>query len=89
MGLEPGDVDAGLTGDFVALSVADTGQGTPPDIQAKVFDPFFTTKGSGKGQRLKSCALRQKPWIQTDIPRLGQRTDQPLRVEVVDSHMEA
>jgi len=41
-----------LTGDFVAISVSDTGQGIAPDILAKVFDPFFTTKQPDKGTGL-------------------------------------
>jgi PAS domain S-box-containing protein len=50
--LEPGDARDGLTGDFVALRVADTGCGIANDILAKVFEPFFTTKTAEKGTGL-------------------------------------
>ncbi len=39
-------------GSFVEISVADTGIGMTPDVQARVFEPFFTTKESGKGTGL-------------------------------------
>ena len=36
-------------GDFVEISISDTGPGIPEEIRDKIFDPFFTTKGVGKG----------------------------------------
>jgi PAS domain S-box-containing protein len=36
-------------GDYIKLSVTDTGIGIPKELQKRIFDPFFTTKTKGHG----------------------------------------
>jgi two-component system NtrC family sensor kinase len=41
-----------LDGEFVAIAMADTGAGIPPDVAMRAFEPFFTTKGPELGTGL-------------------------------------
>ena len=39
-------------GEYVRLSIVDTGQGMTPEVKRRAVEPFFTTKGTGKGTGL-------------------------------------
>jgi PAS domain S-box-containing protein len=62
-----------LQGEFVEISVTDTGTGIPEEIRGKIFDPFFTTKevgrGTGQGLSLAHTMIAKKHngkiWFET------------------------
>jgi two-component system NtrC family sensor kinase len=48
----PGSVASDSALGYIAVAIADTGVGIPPEQVAKVFEPFFTTKEVGQGTGL-------------------------------------
>jgi len=48
-------VKSSVSGEFVMVSVADTGEGIPEDNIKKIFDPMFSTKIRGVGLGLAIC----------------------------------
>jgi signal transduction histidine kinase len=83
-----GDPD-GLVGDFVALTVADTGTGIAPEIVSLVFEPFFTTKapsrGTGLGLSMVAGFARQSRGAVAINSVVGQGTSMTLYLPRVTS----
>jgi len=75
-------------GDWVEISVQDTGTGMPDAIRTRIFEPFFTTKpvGKGTGQGLAlahSTIVREhggRLWFETEI---GKSTTFFIRLPLV------
>jgi len=64
----PAGGDSPEPGDFVRLSVADTGAGMTDEVKARLYEPFFTTKEVGKGTGLGlpmvfAIVRQHKGWI--------------------------
>ncbi|MGC8743453.1 MAG: PAS domain-containing protein [Verrucomicrobiia bacterium] len=64
-------------GEFITITVKDSGTGIPPDILPNIFKPFFTTKAQGKGTGLglsivKDIVQKHNGWIEVEsIPGTG------------------
>jgi signal transduction histidine kinase/ActR/RegA family two-component response regulator len=78
-------------GDYVEVTVSDSGSGMSEEIRSKAFEPFFTTKGAGKGAGLGlamvygfvkqsggTVSIASKPGRGTTVSIFLRRTDETL-----------
>jgi PAS domain S-box-containing protein len=53
------EIKSQQSGEWVVISIRDTGTGIPAGMEKKIFDPFFTTKGPDEGQGLGLYIVQQ------------------------------
>lgn len=79
----------GTAGDYVRITVEDSGEGIPEDVLQHVFDPFFTTKevgdGSGLGLSMVLGFVKQSKGCVDIETRVGIGTKVHLYLPVVET----
>lgn len=91
-------------GEYVRLSISDTGSGIAPELVPQIFEPFFTTKKTGSGLGLSTVygivkqsggcvALQSAPGLGATfsvyLPRILQEVSRPVRgEEAAPAHFE-
>ncbi len=92
------DLITRLVGDWVEISVRDTGVGIPEAIRPRIFDPFFTTKpvgkGTGQGLTIAYNVVQQHGGSLDFVSEVGQGTTFTIRLpatrlESTDEHHNA
>ncbi|MBN2213911.1 MAG: PAS domain S-box protein [Bacteroidales bacterium] len=75
-------------GEYVSVSIADTGCGIEPDIRDKIYEPFFTTKkqgeGSGLGLDIVKRIVEKHNGTVTFTSELGNGTEFIIKLPVKD-----
>jgi PAS domain S-box-containing protein len=70
-------------GDFVSVSVTDTGCGIEPEVLKRVFEPFFTTKESGRGSGLGLAMVHSFAEQSGGLATIESTVDQGTTVQVL------
>jgi CheY-like chemotaxis protein len=90
---EAGSVAGLEAGDYVKVTVADTGDGMKQDVLDRAFDPFFTTKGVGKGSGMGLSMVygfaKQSGGLTTIESKVGQGTSVHIYLPVSRQEAEA
>jgi PAS domain S-box-containing protein len=71
-----GAIEGARPGEFLVITVGDTGTGMAPEVLARIWEPFFTTKGKGTGiglSTVRGIAASHGGFITVDT-RIGHGT---------------
>ena len=69
-------------GEYLKLSVADTGRGMPPEVLSHVFEPFFTTKEGGRGTGIGLSVVHGIMQSCGGVVEIESRPDHGTRVDL-------
>lgn len=88
--IEPDDLVPLPAGEYVHISVHDSGPGIPREVMPRIFEPYFTTKPTGRGLGLPvafSVARQHGGYVEAEC-RPGQGTVMHVYLPVTEAQVE-